>query len=448
MASILFVAFHFAPENTSGTHRSLHFARALVDAGHSVTVLTGPRPPESRSDASLERAFPWADRIHRVESAATLGSVYVKVKSLFHRRDTEEKPRQLGAPNVDARRDAGAFFRLREHVRAWDALPDHVSAWRRPAVRAGRVLARRVDADVVIASGPPWSGVMVGHRIAKSLNIPFIADFRDPWSTGTGETDRMPTNWAQRQVERWEATVLRESAVITFNSPRLARTATVLSNLGTRTRVIPNGSDAPRQKVAAQFSNAVPLRFRHFGSLYAGRSVVSLVRALDALIAERTIGEDDIELELIGDAESAQRNAELANTRVPIRFTPHLKFSEATKRMAEPCVLVCTQTEQHVNLIPTKLFDYLCTGNPIVVLSPEASASWDVASAFARSHRLDLHETERNRGVIADLVCAWRRCELRQVSGADTVHLAKEPLGGEFVRLVEQVVSAGRHGRT
>ena len=46
MASILFVAYHFAPENTSGTHRSLHFARALVDAlpGGSRLVVSSSMP--------------------------------------------------------------------------------------------------------------------------------------------------------------------------------------------------------------------------------------------------------------------------------------------------------------------------------------------------------------------------------------------------------------------
>jgi hypothetical protein len=36
----LVVAFYFAPENTSGTHRSLHFARRLVDEGIEVTLLS------------------------------------------------------------------------------------------------------------------------------------------------------------------------------------------------------------------------------------------------------------------------------------------------------------------------------------------------------------------------------------------------------------------------
>lgn len=441
MASILFVAFHFAPENTSGTHRSLHFARALVDAGHEVTVLAGPRPPEDRSDPGLDRAFPWPDRVHRVELARSLGSLYVQMKT----RLVPRPRRSLGTTAatgaaVEGKEPPGLAARLRQHVRAWDALPDHVGAWLRPATRAGRALGRRVGADVVIASGPPWTGVMVGHRVARSLGLPFVADFRDPWSTGSGETDRAATDWAQHRVEGWEATVLREAAVVCFNSPRLAALTGDLSHLGDRARVILNGSDAPRQGTPALIPKTTPLRFSHFGSLYAGRSVASLVRALDALIERNLIERDDVEVELVGDNESARQNPELSDSPVPIRFTPHLTFTEATKRMADPGVLVCVQTAQHANLIPTKLFDYLCTGNPVVVISPEASASWDVAAGFARSYRLDLEDTERNRETLASLICAWKRGELCRVTAEDTEGWRKEPLGAEFVRVVEDTI--------
>lgn len=450
MAAVLFVAYHFAPENTSGTHRSLHFARALVDAGHDVSVITAPVPPESRSDPELERIFPWPERVHRVLPAASIGSLYVGLK---RRRRTSSSQNGTGshdsvadsAPTGPQRGLAAAIARLRYHVSVWDVLPDHQRPWCRPAVKAGRALGRKLGADVVIASGPPWTGVMVGHQIGRALGIPFIADFRDPWSAGSGATWFAATDWAQRRVERWERTVLAESTVVCFNSPRLASVAGDLSSLGDRTRVILNGSDVPRQATSTVVPKSPPLRLRHFGSLYAGRTVTSLVQALDELIVAGAIGRDDVELELIGDIEPAARTPELMNALVRVRFTPHLKFSEAARMMAEPCVLVCVQTEQHANLIPTKLFDYLCTGNPLLVVSPQASASWDIAGPFSRSHRIDVVTTEQNGVVLRRLIDTWRRGELRQeASVQDTEHLGKRPIGAEFVRLVEQVVESSR----
>jgi Glycosyl transferase 4-like domain len=449
MASILFVAYHFAPENTSGTHRSLHFARALMDAGHDVTVIAGPQPPASRSDPGLERVFPWRDRVHRVDIPMSLGSLYVKLKP--RRRVAEQNGAAADAPAYGytaSELKEGFISRLRHHVRVWEALPDHIRTWSAPAVKTGRALGKKVAADVVIASGPPWTGVMVGHRVARALRVPFIADFRDPWSAGSGAKWRAGTDWAQRRVERWEQRVLADAAVVCFNSPRLASVSAQLSSLGSRTCVILNGSDVPRQAETTVIPNSRPLRLRHFGSLYVGRTVFPLVKALDDLIASGAIRQDEVEVDLIGDIESEFKAEQLKSTRVIVNFTPHLKFSEAAKLMGEPSVLICMQTDLHVNLIPTKLFDYLCTGNPILALSSAASATWDISSQYQRSYRLDLESVDWNREVLLRLIETWRRGELRQESAVeDTRHIGKDVLGEDFVRLVARIAANGSQAR-
>ena len=445
MASILFVAYHFAPENVSGTHRSLHFARALADAGHSVVVLAGPEPSEDRVDPELSRVFPWSDRVHRVETPSSIGGWYMKWKTRRQpvpngAREEAPAPNPGGPRSDPVRRGIAA---IRRHLRVWDVLPDPYRPWTGAAVRTGHALGRLIHADVVIASGPPWTGVRVGHRIAQDLGVPFIADFRDPWSSGSGATWRAETEWAQRRVERWEASVLAESAVVCFNSPRVASTAASITPLGDRVRVILNGSDVPRQNRPMAVPNNAPLRFRHIGSLYHGRSVVPLVRALDELIACGKLRPEEVLVELIGDKEPAAGRAGIGETRVPLEFTPHLPFSAVSKRMGEPCVLVAVQTELYANQIPTKLFDYLCTGNPILVLSPRASAGWDLASRFSRAHHLDLGVTDRTREAVERIIVRWRRGELiQEASEEDTRHLAKQPIGVEFVRLVEAVIGA------
>jgi len=443
MASILFVAYHFAPENVSGTHRSLHFARALVDAGHEVSVLAGPEPSADRSDAGLLRVFPFSEHVHRVQTPFSLGSLYMMLKPRRPARSvaTAERSTSGDAEPADLL-SRGLLARVRRNVSLWDVLPDPYRPWIRAAVRAGKSLGARIDADVVIASGPPWTGVMVGHRIARALDVPFIADFRDPWSSGTGATWPFPAEWAQRRVEQWEATVLADSAVVCFNSPRVAATAGALAPLGDRIHVILNGSDVPRQSESRPVPNGEPLRIRHIGSLYHGRNVTPLVRALDELIAGGQLSAEEVVLELIGDVEPSASRASMGDTRVRIDFSPHLKFTEVARLMSQPSVLVCVQTERYANQIPTKLFDYLCTGNPILVLAPEASAGWDLAREFARCHLLDLEATERNRNVLGSLIAAWRRGELRQQSAlADTRHLGKAPLGEDFVRVVEDVIA-------
>jgi hypothetical protein len=442
MATILFVAYHFAPENTSGTHRSLHFARALMDAGHDVFVIAGPRPSESRSDPQLDRVFPWPERVRRVDMPTSVGDVYMRWKRRRRRsvaQSSGQASSQSGAAPEPENGSHGLIARLRRQVSIWDALPDQKRAWSSAAARAGRSLGTLVRAQLVFASGPPWSGVLAGHRIAQSLGLPFVPDFRDPWSSASGATWRQQTQWAQERVEQWEARVLSDASLVCFNSPRLASEAATRTGLGDRFRVLLNGSDAPRRGVDLPFPRGSKLAFRHFGSVYAGRSVWPLVAALDGLIASGDVDATELELELIGDTEcSAEHRAQLVSTRVPVRFTPHLRFSDAVERMSEPSLLISMQSAEHSRLIPTKLFDYLCTGNPVLVMSPAESASWDLSRHFSRCIRLDGEPSQENSIALQRLIAEWRRGELVQRRTVDdTSALSKPQIGLEFCGLLE-----------
>src|SRR5207249_1472018 len=114
------------------------------DAGHDVSVISGPLPPPARWDRELERVFPWPDRVHRVAYPTSVGSLYVKWKS---RQRAEARN---GAGGIVKTRSVahngnleGVVARLRHHVRVWEALTDHHRTWCVPAVRAGRELGRQ-----------------------------------------------------------------------------------------------------------------------------------------------------------------------------------------------------------------------------------------------------------------------------------------------------------------
>jgi hypothetical protein len=69
MVTVLFVSYHFAPENLSGTHRSLHFARALKDAGHRVLVAAPPVPRHPKGGHLAWRELPGFRQPRTVASA-------------------------------------------------------------------------------------------------------------------------------------------------------------------------------------------------------------------------------------------------------------------------------------------------------------------------------------------------------------------------------------------
>jgi hypothetical protein len=114
---------------------------------------------------------------------------------------------------------------------------------------------------------------------------------------------------------------------------------------------------------------------------------------------------------------------------------------DAVSRMNEPGILLVAQPPNLNQQIPTKLYDYLCTGNPILVISGEDSATWAAARGFKRCERLDHGDSERNVAVLQRLVGTWRFGELMQErSIGDTESLTKEAVGKEFLCAIETVI--------
>jgi hypothetical protein len=62
--------------------------------------------------------------------------------------------------------------------------PDPQCYWCRPAVRALAKMPAQERPHVIWATGGPWTSLLVGKRLAQAFNVPFIADFRDPWIGG------------------------------------------------------------------------------------------------------------------------------------------------------------------------------------------------------------------------------------------------------------------------
>jgi hypothetical protein len=444
---VLFVAYHFAPENAAGTHRSLHFARSLHDNGYRVHVVSAPEGYARTTDPGLSNVFPFPDRIVRVGYGLTLGGLYLRLKRRIPRPPAGE-PRTERAPAASGgtiRKDGNLLARLRMHLSAWDALPDQQRAWFGPAVRAGLELGRRERIDAVFASAPPWTGLRVAAKLSRKLRTPLIVDFRDPWTARTGRQTRYAADWCHKIAETWEKRVLERASLALFNSPQVMQAAQDhYETLETgRVLTIPNGSDAPRREVESPIPPSPPLHFRHFGTLYLGRSVTPLVRALQRLVERGVIEAGDVSVDLFGRVpEESKRLASLSSNPIHVETRTRLPYSDALALMMEPAILVVSQPAIVSRQIPTKLYDYLCTGNPVLVIAPERSAVWSLARTFPGCWRIEHADTEENTEALGSLLERWRSgCLVQRRTVEDTASLTKAALGEVFVSAIQELLA-------
>jgi glycosyltransferase involved in cell wall biosynthesis len=263
-------------------------------------------------------------------------------------------------------------------------VPDIAAAtWLPFAIATSRRLERESVWDCVITTGPPHSVHLVGLGLRRH-GIPWIAEFRDGW-TFDQPARAFPLR-AQRQLdaalERRVAT--GADALVGVTEPiavdlsrRFARPATVITN----------AFDPDEVPAAVDSGLLDPDCFSvvHTGRMaYAGRSPAPLLEAVRILKREHPGVATRLELVLAGplsaEEEPLVRAADLADTVRPIGTLDRPRTLEL-QHAADALLVLAEGSSRRV--ATGKLFEYLATDAPILVLGEETEAARIVAETSA-----------------------------------------------------------------
>jgi len=355
---LLLVTYYFPPLGGSGVFRPLRLAKHLPRKGWEVTVLSVSENTRAPKDHSLLREVPPGLRVERTPSA---------------------EPRTLLI--------ALSKLGLRGLVRRIEPLlmlPDDQRGWVPFAARRAKQLADELEFDAVITTSAPYSAHLVGQRLRRHSGIPWIADFRDEWTTNPYLRERYPTNWHRNFNRSLEREVLREAdRVVCVSRPWLDALHGLVPDLpGKKFVVLPNGYDgehfpgepAPR-----------PDRFRivYTGVFYGPRSPVPFLQALDLVRERRRIPADELEVVFMGRTGWSDRAAG-ESPDDSVRIVEQRPYFESLEVLRSAAVLLLViPREGGAGNHTGKLFPYLASGRPILATAPEPN----VAAELIRESR-------------------------------------------------------------
>lgn len=303
MPRVLIIAHHFPPAGTGGVGRALGWARHLPALGWDVTILAATPAPNWPLDQALTQQIPDAVAVYRVPSADFRP---VHMRGIGHRELS--------------------FL------------------WYRPALAALRSIVRQDRPDVILATSPPPTSLRLAVRVGKEFNVPWVADFRDPWAV------RTPGAWRswRRQVYAGQATAC------TAVNPAL--TAHLNQSLKRDVITIYNGFEPDEIPKGVQ---RVPRRAVYLGTLPKPGTMAAFFKALSHADGEFLhIGHPNPNLASIAGSQDLTR----------LEAAGYLPRGEALRRAATGSVFI-TALEPGLNLtLPTKVFDYVGLGGPILHL--------------------------------------------------------------------------------
>lgn len=355
------VCYHFPPMGTTGALRPARLLRYLP-ADIAVQVLTVRDPPEGGGNEALWREI--AARVDRREAP-------LRPLGLQRRIETALAGAAEGSFTSKVLKTLGTWL-------AW--IPDRQVAWVQSAIEVGATLADIRRPDVILCSAPPHSLTRIGAELKRRCGAPLVLDFRDPWSDNPERI--WPSHLHRGYERRLEAAALRAADLVLANTPgnRRMLLASFPWLAPERVVVLPNGFDRARRSELAGAPPPARADGRrvvlYAGHVYAGGA--SAIEALAALLALDSSLPRRLVFRFAGSMDPA-----IAELCEPLQRAGLIERVPAVPAERVPGMLAGADALFYVvpaagrHWIPSKLYEYLVAGRPVLGVLPRGDA-WDV----------------------------------------------------------------------
>jgi len=304
---------------------------------------------------------------------------------------------------------------LRKAITAWYEIGQFhaLIGPKMPIYRAARdyLLSHRIDA--IVATGEPFVLLRYAALLSEEFDIPWVADYRDPWSQDKRRA-------GQRLSRRWEASIERQvtasASVVTTVSVQF-RDILAQIHTGKTFEVIPNGYDPEAMAGAAALDQGHErLTIAFVGSVYNWHPIESVLQVVDAFL--RSKPDAAFAMRMIGvsgwhpdDGELQEKFPSLAPH---LTFTPAIPNNEIAVELANANVFLMFNNYGYPG---TKVYDYLALKRQILLCySDDAEAT----RLKRRYYNLELHP-----GTPEDVLETMLRDSSAGVTVKDSAHLGE-----------------------
>lgn len=359
---ILIITYYWPPAGGPGVQRWLKFVKYLPDFGYEPHVYIPENP-----------TYPIVDEKLTKDVSENVIIIKQKIKepyrwAAFFSNNTTKK---ISSGIIPSKKKQSIIAKLLLWIRGNFFIPDARVLWVKPSVSFLKDYLQKYQIDTIITTGPPHSLHLIGLHLKNDLNINWIADFRDPWTTIGYHKELMLTEKAERKHKALENNVLQTADKIIVTSPT---TKTEFASLTSKPiEVITNGYDVEnveKTPLDAKFTLA------HIGLFLSDRNPRILWKALKELIIENPNFANDFQLKLIGKVSQeildTIQEFTLSNYVLNLGYLSH-KEAIQHQRASQVLLLIEIDDETTRCIIPGKLFEYMVSDRPIIAIGPKGS---------------------------------------------------------------------------
>jgi len=373
MHKVLIISYYWPPAGGPGVQRWLKFVKYLPEFDIHPVIYIPENPKYPITDSSLTKEIPENVTIYK----SKIFEPYFYAGFL-----SKKKTKQISSGVIsDDNPSLLEIFLL--WIRGNVFIPDARKYWVRPSVRFLTGIIKKEEIDTIITTGPPHSLHLIGLELKKNLDVKWLADFRDPWTSIGYHSKLRLTKASERKHRLLEKEVANgcDKLLVTSNTTKVEFESITTNPV----YVITNGYDIPESELP--FS-ALDKKFTlsHIGSLLTGRNPENLWKVLSEIIGENETFRNVFQLNLIGvvgqDVLNSINDNGLKNYT---RIKEYVTHEEAVnyQRSSQLLLLVEIDAANTRGIIPGKLFEYLAAKRPILAIGPE---HWDGGEIVKRTN--------------------------------------------------------------
>ncbi|WP_299895927.1 glycosyltransferase family 4 protein [uncultured Aquimarina sp.] len=356
---VLLITYYWPPAGGPGVQRWLKFVKYFKEFGIEPTVYIPENPTYPLIDESLISEIPADVTIIK----QPIFEPY-RFAEIFSKKDSKTISK-----GIIAGKDKQSFMqKLMLFIRGNFFIPDARKYWVKPSVKFLYDLISKENIDIVVTTGPPHSIHLIGQELKKKLDIKWVADFRDPWTTIGYHKKLKLIRSARNKHIQLEKEVLSSADHITVTS---YTTKEEFSNITKRPiSVITNGYDTEE---VADIRLDTTFTISHIGSLLSGRNPKRLWQAIYDTAQENESFAKQLKLQLVGavseDVLFSIKEAGLSDFLEIKGYVSHKEAIEI-QRSSQVLLVIEIDSEETKCIIPGKLFEYMISERPIIAVGP------------------------------------------------------------------------------
>ena len=419
---VLMIAYLFPPVGgigAAGAQRVLKFAKYLPCYGWEPLVLTVKEDayePYLALDQTLLERVPPGTKVYRTRVIRWLTRLLLwrrQFLGLFRPQHNGQATPSGHQPAGNAPVQKTWYQRLKDAMTDLFEIPDEEMGWFLPAVARGLSVISREEIAVIYSTGRPWTAHLIGVALKALTGKPLVVDFRDPWLTNQFRPQY--SGLRERLEAACERTVIQQADLVIANTEELK------SEFQQRFPEQPAGKfmallngydpdDYPAEQPVPSEPNGKPFTVTHTGFLYGKRDPKCFLEAVKALMRRQAVDPKTIRVRLVGTVElpyDLQGYLRQSNLDRIVTLHGQVPYQQSLSYLRSTDLLLLLQPGTKTQ-VPSKLFDYIGMGKPILAISPKDGATSLLVAREGLGVVADPDRVEEIAGTLETIYQNWR----------------------------------------